>query len=219
MRVRSKSLGMRPARLMVVLLLAIALPVRFAASQAAEMPEMDVLRTWIQEHHPQVISGDSGMNTVIVVVDTNAKYINSTAFRLSAAELAMMQAGMAHAAMMQDDTMWTSRLWACARGAPERKAAKRPFCILDSVHVEDIDGLHLFASRSVDVLQGQAAARKYGSDAANGAVIVTTDTAALGQYRRLGATPANFVSYQMQRTRRRADGQPLVITVLMLRGP
>jgi hypothetical protein len=49
-------------------------------------------------------------------------------------------------------------------------------------------------------------------------VIVTTDSSALGYYTRLGATPASFVQYLSQHIRRRADGQPVVITVLMLRG-
>jgi len=158
------------------------------------------------------------MNTVVTVVDTNAKYVRSTALRLSATDLAMTQAGMAHAVMMQDDSTWGNRLWACARGAPERKATTRPICMLDGARVEDIDALHLLASSAVDVLQNEAAVRRYGSEATNGAVLVTTDIAAWSQYTRLGATPANFVEYQTQRTRRRADGQPIVITVLMLRG-
>lgn len=218
MRVMSMDLR-RSSRRIFVLLSATLLPLRYAAAQAAEMPQMEVLRAWIQEHHPKVISGDSGMNTVVIVVDTNAKYVRSTALRLSAVDLAAMQAGMAHVVTMQDDTTWGNRLWACARGAPERKTTKRPMCILDSVRVEDIDALHLLASRAIDVLQNDAALKQYGSEAANGAVVVTTDTTALRQYTRLGATPANFVEYQTQRTRRRADGQPLLITVLMLRGP
>jgi len=217
MRIISRKLRQILAPAAFALLLAMV-PLRYARSQNAEMPQMDVVRSWIQEHHPQVISGDSGMNTVLIVVDTNAKYVRSTALRLSAADLAMAHAGMTRAAMMQDDTTWGNRLWACARGAPERKATKRPICILDSARIEDIDALHLLASRAIEVLQAEAAAKQYGSEAANGAVVVATDTAALDQYTRLGATPANFVQYQTQRTRRRADGQPLVITVLMLRG-
>jgi hypothetical protein len=142
-------------RSVLVLWGALLLPWRAAASQAAELPSMDVLRAWIQEHHPQVISGDSGMNTVIIVVDTTAKYVRSTALRLSATELASTQAGMAHAVTMQDDTAWTNRLWACGRGAPERNAARRPLCILDSVRVDDIDGFHFLASRSVDMARVQ----------------------------------------------------------------
>jgi len=218
MRVRVGHLGMRPIGSTFALLFALLLPIRGAASQAAELPSMDVIRGWIQEHHSQVISGDSGMNTVIIVVDTNAKYVRSIALRLSATDLATTQGGMMHAATMQDDSTWTNRLWACARGAPERKVVRRPLCILDSARVEVIDGLHLFTSRTVDVLQDTAAAKRYGSSAAYGAVIVTTDTAALGRYTRLGATAASFVLYQQQRIRRRADGQPLLITVVMLRG-
>lgn len=216
MRMTSRNLRMLIPS--AVALLLVMLPVRHASSQTAEIPQMDVLRSWIQEHHPQVISGDSGMNIVVIVVDTNAKYVRSTALRLSATDLAMTQAGMAHAVMMQDDTTWGNRLWACARGAPERKATKRPICMLDGARVEDIDALHLLASSAVEVLQSEAAVKRYGSEATNGAVLVTTDIAAWSQYTRLGAAPANFVEYQTQRTRRRADGQPIVITVLMLRG-
>ena len=36
--------------------------------------------------------------------------------------------------------------------------------------------------------------------------------------RSVWATSANFVSFERRRIRRRADGQPVVITVVMLRG-
>src|SRR5262245_15289933 len=70
MRMTSRRLRLRAPRSMLAVSLAV-LPVQVAASQRAELPSMDVIRPWIQEHHPQMISGDSGLNSVIIVVDTN----------------------------------------------------------------------------------------------------------------------------------------------------
>lgn len=202
----------------VLLLLASAacVPFSIARSQTgAPMPEIDQIRAWMQEHHPALISGDSGINAAVIVVDTNAKYVRSLAFTLIGT--AMTSGGVETAAAMHDDSAWTSRLDACVRDRPEPQPNNPPLCILDGKHVKDIDHLRFFASSAVVVLKPDEAATRYGGDAKNGAVVVTTDAAALARYARLGVTADNFLSFVTRRIRRRADGASVTITVLMVR--
>lgn len=119
---------------------------------------------------------------------------------------------------LQDDTVSKNLVADCVSSRTQRPAATHAVCVLDGVRVRVVDGLRFLTSRDIDVLKGEAASKGFGPDAVNGAVLVTTDTAALGRFESLGATSANFVAFEGRRIRRRADGQPVVITVLMLRG-
>lgn len=217
MRVARRNVVMRLTQLAASLVVASALPIRTAVAQTASMPELDQTRAWLQVHQPRMISGDSGVNAAIVIVDTAAQYVRSTAFRLSAAELDALQAGVAKAVSLNGDTASTNLISACVRSKKDAPPAHPPICVLDSLRVQDIAGLRFFASRKLEVLKREDAIKRYGADASNGAVVVTTDVAALDRYTKLGAAPENFVSFQTHRTIRRADRASVVITVLMLR--
>lgn len=199
-------------------LLAVSLPWTIAASQTtAPMPELDVLRAWIGEHHPDVIVGGSGMNAVIVVVDTNAKYVRSSAFALSDTAMATMQGGIDLAVGMRHDTAWTNRVHACVRDKSESPASNPPICVLDDARVRDITAFQFFASSTMAVLQSDAATKRFGAEASNGAVLVTTNRSALARYTGVGATPENFLSFETRRPRLNAGGAQVFVTVLMLR--
>lgn len=201
-----------------VFLLAALLPLRAVIAQTeGSFPEMDVLRAWLQTHHPQLISGDSALNAAVVVVDTNGHYVKSTAFRLSASELEAWGGGVERNVSFQDDTVSKNLVDACIKSRTERPPVNA-VCILDGARVPAVDGLRFLASRDVEVLRGEAASKRFGPDAAKGAVLVTTDTIAAARFASVGATSANFVAFEGRRIRRRADGAPVVITILMLRG-
>src|SRR4051812_34338606 len=106
-------------------------PFHFAAAQKAEMPELDEVREWLHAHQPRMISGDSGLNATIVIVDTNAKYVRSIAFALGPAELERANGGMMRAAGLQGDTASANLLWACQRTTTRATpTADRPVCVL-----------------------------------------------------------------------------------------
>ncbi len=208
MLIRSKH-----ASLAFIALLALAA----SESQAqARFPEMDEVRAWIQEHHPKLAAGDSGINAAIIVIDTNAKYVKSVAFRLSERELATMDP-MTHAVTIQDDTTIKQILYSCVRTENESPAPTKPMCMLDGVRVAAIDNVRFMAGRDLQVMKADSAARRFGPDAVHGAVLLATDTAALDRFKSLGVTPTNLVSFEGRRTRRRSDGAAVVITVLMVR--
>jgi hypothetical protein len=186
-------------------------------SQAqARFPEMDEVRAWIQEHQPKLATGDSGMNAAIIVIDTNAKYLKSVAFRLSERELATMDP-MTHAVTIQDDAAIKNILYSCVRTEKEGPAPTKPMCMLDGVRVAAIDNVRFMTGRDLQVMKADSAVRRFGPDAVHGAVLLATDTAALDRFKSLGVTPTNLVSFEGRRIRRRSDGAAVVITVLMVR--
>jgi hypothetical protein len=210
---------MKTPRLLSLLLFAALVSSRGVMAQTAPtFPELDDLRAWLQAQHPSLIAGDSGLNAAVVVIDTTGRYVRSSAFRLEARALSDWGAGVAHSVSLQDDTLSKRLFTACFDGPREGPPSARPVCILDGARVRAVDGMRFLTSRDIDVLKGEAATSRFGPDAASGAVVVTTDSVALARFKSVGATPENFVSFEGRRIRRRADGQPVIITVLMLRG-
>lgn len=199
---------------------ALLLPWAGAASQTtAPMPELDVLRAWIAEHHPALSTGDTRLNAVIVVVDTNARYVRSSAFSLSDTAMVIMQGGIELAVDMRHDTAWTARVHACIRDRSEPPATRPPLCLLDGTRVKDIENFRFFSSSAIVVLEGDVATKQFGAEASNGAVLVTTNRAALARYQALGVTSENLVSFVTRRPPLTADGAPGFLTVLMVRRP
>jgi hypothetical protein len=210
---------MKRSTLLLSLLFTALLPLRPARSQAtASFPELDELHGWLAQHQPNFATGDSGVNGAIIVIDTNAHYVKSIAFRLGASELASWQGAIARAIELQDDTVSTNLLAGCSDRALASPPVKRPTCVQDGARVQGFDHLQLLASRSVEVLKSEAAVKRFGPNAANGAVVATTEAVTFERFKSLGATSANFVSFEGRRIRRDSDGRPVVITVLMLRG-
>ena len=209
---------MTRTKLLFLLLLATLRPFRTAMSQTeAAFPDMDELRAWLKEHHPQIVSGESGLvNAAVIVIDTNAHYVRSIAYRLTAVELADMSGAATRGAGFEDDAVSKNLLNVCFAGG-EKSTGPRPICVLDGSRVPVIDALRFLATRDVDVLKSDAAVKRFGTDGVNGAVIAATDTAALARFKSVGATPENFMSFEERRIRRNADGLPVIITVLMLR--
>jgi hypothetical protein len=209
---------MRLVRAIVVSLLASAAPLAVATSQTvAPMPGLDEIRAWMHEHQPKLTSGDSGINAAIIVVDTSAKYVRSLAFALGDTAMMTMQQGVEVAVGMHHDTAWTNRVDACVRDGSEAPATNPPLCVLDGARVKNIDQLRFVASSAIVVVKNDEATKRYGREAKNGAVLVTTDTAALARYAHAGVTADNFLSFVTRRTRRAADGAPLLLAVLMVR--
>ena len=209
---------MRRSTLALLLVLTALFPTRLAWSQTyAPFPQLDDVREWLWKNHPNAITGDSGVNAAIVVIDTNAHFVKGMAFRLADSELAVWQGAVARAISFQDDTVSKNLLGACADRASASRPAARPICVQDGARVQTIDGLRFLASRDVDVLKRDAASKRFGPDATNGAVVVATDTATFERYKSVGATSASLISFEGRRIRRRADGESVVITVLMLR--
>jgi hypothetical protein len=209
----------RKTLVLVLSALAALVPLRPAQSQTtAPFPEIDELRAWLDDHHPSLTRGDSGVNAAVVVIDTSAHYVRSIVFRLGAGELPTWQGAVQRALSFQDDTVSRNLLAACVGSAPTNLPTTRPICVQDGARVHAVDYLRFLAGRDIDILKSDAALKRFGPDAAQGAVVVTTDTAAFERFKSLGATPANFVSFEGRRIRRPADGEPVVITVLMLSG-
>jgi hypothetical protein len=182
----------------------------------AAFPEMAQVRAWVQEHQPKLAVGDSGINAAIIVIDTNAKYVRSLAFRLSARELATMDP-VSHAATIQDDTTIKNIIFSCVRVTKDSPAPAKPMCLMDSVRVESIDFVRFMTGRDLQVMKGDSATKRFGADAASGAFLLATNTPALERFKSLGVTPSNLVSFEGRRITRSSDGAPVVITILMLR--
>src|SRR3954469_12371164 len=90
------------------------------ASAQRQFPDLSALRTLIATHQPRLAAGDSGINASIIVIDTNAKYVRSVAFRLSDAEFAALDP-VGHAVVLQDDSTAHAILDACVHSAAERR--------------------------------------------------------------------------------------------------
>lgn len=196
---------------------ALAAPRSLRAQNEAELPDIDTLREWLVAHHPHVVDGDSTENAALIVVDTGARYVKSIAFHLTANEVAEWSRAAVRGVLIQDDAALRDLRDGCFDDPAHPKSGPLPLCLLDGARVPSIDGLRFLASREVVVLKGDTASKRFGADGAHGAVIAKTDSAMLARYRSVGATPATFVAFEERRIRRRTDGAPVVITVLMLR--
>ncbi|MEP6492037.1 MAG: hypothetical protein ABJF01_05135 [bacterium] len=143
------------AKSTLFVLVAALLPLGSVAAQSsAPLPSMSAIRVLLAERHLNVYS-DTSVNAVIIIVDTNAKYVKGLATRLDAAEVAAADSGWARFARLIDtgdgrlqaDTLWTS----CEDRAPAEPFAGRPIYILDGVRVDKFESMRQLAIRSLEI--------------------------------------------------------------------
>jgi hypothetical protein len=190
-----------------------------AVAQAADI---DQIRAWIAEHHPQVYN-DTTLNTVLIVLNSNGTYASSIAARFDSAEVAATDFRFAQLAEIiaaregnrQVDTLMR---YACSGG--KTHSANRPLCILDGVRVDAFSSVQGLTMHKLETVTGAAATARYGPDAANGVVIGSTTASLLERYRALGVTAANMGSMQTNRVRAGTVGpRRLDITIVFLKPP
>lgn len=195
MRVARRNPTMKLAKSMLRLLLVAMLPFTTAAAQSsAEMPSMDIVREWIAQHHANVFR-DTTENAVIIIVDTNAKYVKSVATRVDSAEVAAVDSGWTRVARLMatregrlnDDTLWMS-CWGKASTPP---VSGQPICIVDGARVSGFDVLRQLGMRDLEIVRGAAASARYGADAANGVVVAKTNPTTVARLEGLGVTATN----------------------------
>jgi TonB-dependent SusC/RagA subfamily outer membrane receptor len=140
-------------------------------SPPAEIP-IAVLREWIQQHHPNVITGDPSVNEVVIVVDANERYLRSYARFDSVPDGARGDGPRGRGNAYVADTVQIRALGsALHRG--------NPLIIVDGVIVNGVDGIERERIQSVEVLKGAAAVAQYGPAAERGVIVIDTKSESL----------------------------------------
>jgi hypothetical protein len=173
------------------------------ASTVHPLPlSIELVRAWIQLHHPNVIAGDPRVNAVTIVVDQNDQYLSSVADSI---------AGVGFAA----DTI-SLRL----RGTlqPISTVTPRPVIVVDGIRVDSTAQLDTIPIESIEVLKGRYAADAYGPDAENGVIAIRSMRPDPGSLSRLGLIPDNVAEMSELRVRPGVIGpNRLYIAVLRLK--
>ena len=160
-------------------LVAIALIASAAAAQTArrEYPPVPrgAISEWTARYHANAFAGDSRVNSLTFVVDTNAQYVASSADSLPVAVTAAVDsifaAVAAHNAIRETATQLVEGRLRVPGGD-----STPPVYIVDGVRVKRVDSLRLNAIESIQLVKPVDAALAYGQDAAkSGAVVVTMD--------------------------------------------
>jgi hypothetical protein len=146
---------------------------------------VDVIRGWIQLHHPNVIAGDPHVNSVVILVDVNNRYLASITDSV-ASQIVGTDSSLRNAFGI------SARRAAQLSSEPTQSPTTRPVFIVDGVRVAGIEQLDSIPIREVEVIKGPLAAAAYGPDAENGAVIVWTMRPSSEQLSRLGISAENI---------------------------
>jgi beta-lactamase regulating signal transducer with metallopeptidase domain len=163
---------------------------------------IEVIRTWIQLHHPNVIAGDPQVNAVTIVVDQNNQYLASVADSIP---------GIAFAG----DTV-SVRLRGTLR--PVSALTPRPVIVVDGIRVDSAAQLDTISIDGIDVLKGRYAAAQYGPEAEQGVIAITSMRPDPSQLTRLGLTPDNIGEMSELRLRSGVVGpNRLYVAVLQLK--
>jgi beta-lactamase regulating signal transducer with metallopeptidase domain len=144
----------------------VARPMTAVATHTERSIPIEVLRAWVRDHYPSVLTGESAINYITFVVDANEQYMTSRADsfpNLSARTQVMSSPGPGIFAR-SDSTL--RRV-----GGPD---GPQPLFIVDGVRVNSLNDIDPTAIKRVEVLKGQAAVTEYGSDAGHGVVVVDT---------------------------------------------
>jgi outer membrane receptor protein involved in Fe transport len=188
----------------------------------------DEFNAWIVRNHANVIAGDTRVNAVLIVVDTNNQYVASVADLLSRDVAAAIDSTFASVGARNAIEGQAHELVAGRLRVPD--ADGQPVYVVDGVRVSRVDSLRVNSIENIQILKG-ADASKYGPDAATrGAIIVTLihferrqqviEASHRQRLTTLGIQPEriDFGNTQMMHVRAGAVGPyPLYVTVLRLR--
>ena len=130
---------------------------------------------WTARYHANAFAGDSRVNSLTFVVDTNARYVASSADSLPVAVTAAVDSIFAvvaaHNAIRETATQLVE-----GRLRVQGGDSTPPVYVVDGVRVKRVDSLKLNAIESIRLVKPADAAIAYGPDAAkSGAVVVTLD--------------------------------------------
>ena len=130
---------------------------------------------WTARYHPNAFAGDSRVNSLTFVVDTNALYVASSADSLPVAVTAAVDSIFAVVAAHNAIRETATQLVEGRLRVPGGDSTP-PVYIVDGIRVKRVDSLRLNAIESIQLVKPADAAMAYGKDAAkSGAVVVTMD--------------------------------------------
>jgi hypothetical protein len=160
-------------------LAAIALVAAAANAQTARRDPPPIPRgaisEWTARYHPNAFVGDSRVNSLTFVVDTNALYVASSADSLPVAVTAAVDSIFAVVAAHNAIRETATQLVEGRLRVPGGDSTP-PVYIVDGARVKRVDSLRLNAIESIQLVKPVDAARAYGPDAAkSGAVVVKMD--------------------------------------------
>ena len=178
-------------------------PVRVQPHSEQPIP-IDVLRAWIQLHHPNIVAGDPHVKGVTIVVDENNQYVESVVDSVERVP-----------ALDGADVLVRGTL----PGLQTFNAVgPHPLIIVDGVRIDSTAQLDSIPIEQVEVIKGRSAAAQYGADAESGAIIITSMRPDASQLTRLGIASENIKEMTGLRVRPGVFGpNRLYVVVLRLR--
>ena len=130
---------------------------------------------WTARYHANAFAGDSRVNSLTFVVDTNARYVASSADSLPVAVTAAVDSIFAIVAAHNAIRETATQLVEGRLRVPGGDSTP-PVYVVDGVRVKRVDSLKLNAIESIQLVKPADASLAYGPDAAKtGAVVVTLD--------------------------------------------
>jgi hypothetical protein len=132
-----------------------------------------VIFGWIERYHPNVIAGDPRVNAVMVVADTNNRYVASVADSLSRDPMTAIDSSFA-LVEAKNAAADAARELVAGRLRVPGSDGSRPLYVVDGVRVKNIDSLSADGIVGIRLLKAADAMSTYGADGANGAIVVTT---------------------------------------------
>lgn len=138
-----------------------------------DFPTVDVIRGWIRQFHPNVAAGDSRVNSVLIVIDAQKRYVTSMvdSSRSLGANTDSAVVGIGFVGVFGEMLLETAK-------SRLRAEVNRPVAILNGVRVANFDTVRADMVASSELIQGSKAVALYGPDAVNGAQVVTTHASA-----------------------------------------
>ena len=130
---------------------------------------------WTARYHANAFAGDSRVNSLTFVVDTNARYVASSADSLPLAVTAAVDSIFAIVAAHNAIRETATQLVEGRLRVPGGDSTP-PVYVVDGARAKRVDSLRLNAIESIQLVKPADAALAYGPDAAkSGAVVVTLD--------------------------------------------
>jgi hypothetical protein len=218
---------MNDARSATLVLSLVAMTAITSPAPAQAPIRFDEFSAWIARNHPNVVAGDARVNAVLIVVDTNSRYVASVADSLPLEVTAAIDSVFAAVGAHNAIEATARELVAGRLRVPDTDGP--PVYIVDGVRVGRVDSLSVNEIENVQIVKGVDAS-KYGADAAKAGAIVVTMThyehrsqVIQSSHRQrlvgLGIQPEriDFGDTQMMHIRAELVGpNPLYITVLRL---
>jgi beta-lactamase regulating signal transducer with metallopeptidase domain len=156
---------------------------------------IEVLREWVRQHHPTVMTGDPSINYITIVVNAQDEYVTSRAdsFDLAVAGTdPALPPALRVRAMVGDSLLLLPRIRVRNANEPQ------PIYIVDGQRVDDPNGINPATIKRVEVLKGQYAATQYGAGAENGVIVIDTQGED-GRLRQLGVETNQIQSIEILR--------------------